>query len=112
MTQVPPMGKRKHILLIGSRVFARDAATLLESCNGADMLHTKRVTVELFLAKWRPDCAIINCDDLEHEPLAEIEALTRFQPHVPIVLVSSRSESQIPASSVSAILLPSEMCRM
>jgi hypothetical protein len=66
-----------------------------------------RVTIDLFLSGWRPDCAIINCDDLEHEALQEIEELCRFQSNFAIILLSSGCVSPLAASA--AILLPSEM---
>ena len=103
------MNKQKHILLMGSEAFAKDAAALLESCDNFDTLHTTHVTIDLFLADWRPDCAIINCDDLEHELLSEIEELSRFQPGVTIILVSSSCISPLAAPAAAAILLPSEM---
>jgi len=103
------MNKQRHILLLGSRPFAQRAAVLLESCEDVDTLHTTHVTMDLFLSRWQPDCAIINCDDLEHEPLREIEELSRFQSKVALVLVSSGCASPLAASAAAAILLPSEM---
>lgn len=111
MTWGPLMNKQRHVLLVGARAFAKSAAALLESCEDIDTLHTTHVTIDLFLAKWRPDCAIVNCDDLEHDPLTEVEALSRFQPKVAIMLVSSSCVSQWAALAVAAILLPSEIDR-
>ena len=103
------MANRRQILLVGSEAFAQCAAALLESCEDVETLHTPHVTIELFLSQWRPDCAIINCDDVKQEPLAEIQELSRCRPKITIVLVSSRHVSQLAASAVSAILFPSEM---
>jgi hypothetical protein len=103
------MNKQKHILLLGSRPFAQRAAALLKSCEDVDTLHATHVSIDLFLSGWRPDCAIINCDDLEYEPLREIEELSRFQSKVATVLVSSGCASPLAASAAAAILLPSEM---
>ena len=103
------MNKQRHILLLGSTAFAERAAGLLESCEDIDTLHTTRVTIDLFLSTWRPDCVIINCDDLEQKPLREIEELNRFQSKMAIVLVSSGCVSRLAASAAAAILLPSEM---
>ena len=103
------MANRRHILLVGSRAFAQCATAVLESCEDVETLHTTHVTIELFLSQWRPDCAIINCDDVKQEPLAEIQELSRFRPKITIVLVNSRHVSQLAASAVSAILFPSEM---
>lgn len=103
------MSKRRHILLLGSRPFAQRAAALLESCKDVVTVHTTHVTIELFLSRWRPDCAIINSVDLEYEPLREIEELSRFQSNVAIILVSSGRLSPLAASAAAAILLPSEL---
>jgi len=97
------MANRRHILLVGSRAFAQCATAVLESCEDVETLHTTHVTIELFLSQWRPDCAIINCDDVKQEPLAEIQELSRFRPKITIVLVNSRHVSQLAASAVSAI---------
>lgn len=105
------MNKLWHVLLVGSRAFAKRAATLLESCDNIDTMHTSHVTIALFLAKWRPDCAVVNCEDMEYAPLTEVEALNRFQPKVAIVLVSSSCVSELAALAVAAVLLPSEMDR-
>lgn len=103
------MNKQRHILLLGSRPFAQRAAALLESCEDVDTLHATHVTLDLFLSVWRPDCAIINCDDLEYDPLREIVELSRFQSNVAIVLVSSECVSPLAAWAAAAILLPSEV---
>jgi hypothetical protein len=108
-TEVALMNKQRHILLVGSRAFANSAAALLESSDDVDTLHATHVTIDLFLSKWRPDCVIINCDDLECEPPREIEELNRFQSKVAIVLVSSGCVSPAAASAAAAILLPSEV---
>jgi hypothetical protein len=102
------MNKPTNILLIGSKVFADDATTVLGLCKNVRILHTSRVTIQLFLAKWRPDCAIVNCDDLGHEALAEIEALSRFEPKITTVLISSGCISQL-AAGAAPMLSPSEM---
>jgi hypothetical protein len=102
------MNKQTNILLIGSKAFADDTTTLLVLCKNVCTLHISRVTVQLFLAKRRPDCAIINCDDLGHELLTEIEALSRFEPKIAIVLISSGCLSQL-AAVTAPILSPSEM---
>lgn len=106
------MIKAKRILLVGSEAFAVRAAALLDPCDDVETVHVSRVTIELFVVKWRPECAVINCDDLEHDPLVDIEALSRFRPKVTIVLVSSKRVSQAAASAVSGILLPAEMPAM
>lgn len=103
------MDRQIHILLMGSNAFAKDAAAPLESCDNVETLHIAHVTIDLFLAEWRPDCAIINCDDLEHELLSEIEELSRFQSGVTIILVSSGCVSPLAVPAAAAILLPSEM---
>lgn len=109
MREVALMNKQRRILLVGSRAFANIVAGLLESCEDVETLHTTCVTINLFLTRWRPDCAIIDCDNLAQEPLAEIEALSRFRPTVPIVLICSNCISQLAGPAVSAILRPSEM---
>jgi len=103
------MNRQRRILFIGSRPFAKGAAALFERCKDVDTLHSSQVTIGLFLTKWRPDCAVVNCDDLEHELLTEIEALRRFQRKFPIVLVSSSRVSSLAASAAVAILLPPEV---
>ena len=101
------MNKQTNILLIGYKAFADNATTLLALCKNVSTLHTQRVTIQLFLAK-RPDCAIINCDDLGHEALAEIEALARFEPKISTVLISSGCISKF-AAVAAPTLSPSEM---
>jgi hypothetical protein len=103
------MDKQIHVLLMGSKAFAKAAAAPLESCDNVDTLHIAHVTIDLFLAEWRPDCAVINCDDLEHELLGEIEDLSRFQSEVTIILVSSGGVSPLAVPAAAAILFPSEM---
>src|SRR5579863_10316290 len=103
------MNKQTSIFLIGSKAFADNATTLLALCKNVRTVHTSRVTIELFLAKRRPDCAIVNCDDLGHEALAEIETLSRFEPKIAIVLISSCCISQLAAAAAATILSPSEM---
>jgi len=103
------VSKQIHILLMGSRAFAKDAAALLDACDNVETLHTTHVTIDLFLAELQPDCAIINCDDLEYELLSEIEELNRFQSEVTIVLVSSGCIPPLAAPAAAAIWLPSEM---
>lgn len=103
------MNKQRRILLVGSRAFSNSAEALFESCDDLETLHTTCVTIHLFLTHWRPDCAIIGCDDLAQEPVAEIEALSRFRPTVPIVLICSNCTPQAVGPAVSAILRPSEM---
>ena len=103
------VNKQIHILLMGSKAFAKDAAALLESCDNVDTRHTAHVTIDLFLAEWRPDCAIVNCDDLEHELQSEIEELSRLQSGVTIILVNSSCISPLAAPGAAAILLPSEV---
>jgi hypothetical protein len=103
------MNKPRHVLLVGSRAFANGATALLRSCEGVETLHTTHVTIDLFLTQWQPDCAIINCSDLEQEPQHEIEELSRFQSKVAVVLVSSGHVSSLAASAAAAILLPSEV---
>lgn len=109
MTEVTLMNKQRHILLVGSKAFSNSAAALLKSCEDVETLHTTHVTIDLFLKQWRPDCAIINCADLEYAPLREIEELSRFQSNVAIVLVSSGRASPLAASAATAILFPSEV---
>jgi hypothetical protein len=99
----------KHILLIGSQSFAEATMAILQSYEHIETRHVTHVSIETFLARWRPDCAIINYDDFEYEPAAEIEALCRFRPRVTIVLVSSISIAQSVISGVSIVLRPSEM---
>lgn len=82
---------------------------LFERGEDLDALHSAHLTMDLFLAKWRPDCAVVNCADLEHKPLTEIEALSCFRPKPLIVLVSSKRMSQLAASDAAAILIPSEV---
>jgi hypothetical protein len=106
------MIKAKRILLVGSEAFAVRAAALLDTCDDVETVHVSRVTIELFLVKWRPDCAIINCDDFEYQGSMEREALTRFHRRVTMVLVSSTSVCQSGEPSASAVLHPAEMCRM
>ena len=103
------MNKQQHILLVGSRAFAKWVLTLFERGEYVDVLHSSHVTIDLFLAKWRPDCAVVNCDDLEHELLTEIEALSCFRPKPAIVLVSSSRVSRLAAAEAAALLLPSEV---
>ena len=98
-----------HILFIGSRAFGDSAASLFDSAEDFETLRAPHVSIELFLAKWRPDFAVVNCDELEHEALVEVDALSRFHVKLPIVLVSSRPVPPEAASAAKAILHPSEM---
>jgi hypothetical protein len=103
------MNKQANILLIGSKAFADKVTTLLALCKNVRIRHTSRVTIQLFLAKRRLDCAIVNCDDLGREALAEIETLNRLEPKITVVLISSHCISRLAAAAAATILSPSEM---
>ena len=98
-----------HILFIGSRAFAEAAASVFDSPEDFDTICAPCVSIELFLSKWRPDFAVVNCDDLEDEALVEVDALRRFHAKLPIVLVSSGPVSPQAASAAKAIFRHSEL---
>lgn len=103
------MKKPMHILFIGSSAFAEGSASLFKPSEDFDIMRAPYVSIDLLLAKWRPDFAVVNCDDLQHEALVEVDALSRFHVNLPIVLVSSRPVPPEAASAAKTILHPSEM---
>lgn len=104
------MKQKRHLLIIGPRAFATTVvAALVELREDVVTMHAPYTSIDLFLTRWRPDCAVVDADDLGHETVVEIEALTRFEARLPIVIVSSHPVDPLVAPAAAAILCPSEV---
>jgi len=100
------MEKKRNILIIGSQEFGTSTANLFTLWDGFSTLSALDIDIQLFLTTWRPDCAIVDFDPLHPETIGEIDALTRFGPKLPIVLITSHPVPYSLASSLTTVLRP------
>jgi hypothetical protein len=103
------MGQKRNILIIGSKEFGTATATLFELRDGFSTICAASISIQLFLTKWRPDCAIVDFDPLHPATIAKIDSLTRFELKLPVVLITSHPVPYSLASSLAAVLRPSEV---
>jgi hypothetical protein len=103
------MKRQKHILLVGSKRFTKSTALLFRPRADFRITYAASVSIGLLLHKWRPDIAVVNCDDLQYQVVNAIDALKRFETKPAIIVVSSSPVSQVVTSAAQAVLHPSDL---
>ena len=86
------LAPKHHILIVGSGKFAARLAPAFSPRQEFEVKRVSSISTDLILEGVIPELAILDGDALRHESFLLLDALSRFEAAVPVVVISSHPE--------------------